>query len=64
MSYARSANRPGYSRYLTALKAAGAVIDADMIILPRGASDSMRFDAELVCSRNAKYDWKHAEDVA
>jgi hypothetical protein len=53
----------GIGRHLSALRAGGATILDGMIILPRGASDAMRHDAECVCARDPKYDWKHEEDA-
>jgi hypothetical protein len=52
----------GVERYLTALRAGGALIRDTMIILPRGASQSMRNDAEHVCAKSARHDWKFEED--
>jgi hypothetical protein len=64
MSYSVTARRPNISRHLTSLKAGGAMVRDNMIILPRGASDSMRSDAEYVCGKDDRYDWKHEEDAA
>lgn len=47
----------GVSRYLTSLKAGGAMVKDDMIILPHGACQSMRDDAEYVCAKDDRYDW-------
>lgn len=55
---------PSVNRYLTALKAGRADVRDNMITLPRGASASMRSDAEYVCARDDRYDWKHEEDAA
>lgn len=64
MTYAHTARRPNVSRHLTHLKAGGADVADYFIALPRGASESMRHDAEYVCARDDRYDWKHAEDEA
>lgn len=61
---ARDYTVPSLGRFLTSLKAGGAIVRGDMIILPRGAPDSMRFDADYVCTKGDRYDWKHEEDAA
>jgi hypothetical protein len=60
--YGRAGHTMGVERYLTALRAGGALIRDTMIILPRGASQSMRNDAEHVCAKSARHDWKFEED--
>lgn len=54
----------GISRYLTSLIAGGAMVKDYFITLPRGASESMRFDAEYVCTKDNRYDYRHEEDAA
>ena len=54
---------PETARHLVSLKARGATVVDGLITLPRGASTSMRADAEYVCAHDDRYDWRHEEDA-